>query len=405
LFQRNIFLRLVLQLLQFVIAIVVAKELGATENGNFSLFITEAAFFILLIGFSFESSVTYFLAKRKISVSNAISLIVILSILQVVVFFFVFLISKYLFNYTFFDTTDNNNFYKGLIFILGLNLSSSFSAILFAYKKFSEYFVGAVIIQFLVLSFILLNKYFLFYFNYNANNIITIFSLSAVLLAILSIGLVFFIFKNEIKNVFVIPKIGKEILTYTFLVFLGNLIQFLCYRVDVWFVNAYHTRQQVGLYAFANKIAQMWWVLPQIMAAIFFPLLALNEQNIQSFKRSIFYLLIISIITGVVAIILYPILIPFVTSVEYIQSYKAFALLLPGVIFFSVNILLASKFSADGNVMYNLRISTICLVIALILNWLLIPKYGIEGAAIASSIAYSFSSIFAIHKFVYGKKN
>ena len=84
--KKNIFLRLVLQFIQFVVAILVARYLGASENGSFSLFITEAAFLILIIGFSFESSITYFLAKQKINVSNIIGLIVSLFVFQILFF-------------------------------------------------------------------------------------------------------------------------------------------------------------------------------------------------------------------------------------------------------------------------------------------------------------------------------
>ncbi len=403
--KKNIFLRLVLQFIQFVVAILVARYLGASENGSFSLFITEAAFLILIIGFSFESSITYFLAKQKINVSNIIGLIVSLFVFQILFFVLLYFISKWSFEHTFFNNFSKRNLFYGILFIIAFIIGNAFSAILFAFKKFEKYFIGSIFIQLALLVYILLVKHNDLQFYLDANVVIAIFTCAALLQALFSIILVYASFKHEIKNIFNNLPFTKEIFKYTLLVFLANCIQFLCYRMDVWFVDYYHTREAVGQYAFATKIAQLWWVLPQIMAALFFPLLALKEQSVESFKRSIFYLIFISIITGLVAMLLYPFIIPIVTSAEYLISYKAFVCLLPGVIFFSINILLASKFSADGNVIYNLKISIICFVIVLVFNMLLIPKYGIVGAAIASTIAYTFSSIFAIFKFVYGKKN
>lgn len=391
--------------MQFFVALVIAKFLGASGNGSFALFITEASFFILIIGFSFESTITYFVAKKKLDISKSVSVILLLSVFQLLLFLLLYSIAYYFFSHTFFMDENKNNILYGFGFVFSLIISNAFSAILFVHKLFQKYFIGSIFFQIMLLLFLLINKYVITYFFFNATNIISVFTIVACLQALLSVALVFYKFGKNIKFVGFKNIVDNEIVKYAFLVFIANVVQFLCYRMDVWFVDFFYTKQEVGQYALATKIAQLWWVLPQILAAVFFPLLALKEQNLDSFRRSIIYILIISIVFGIVAILLYPMLITLFIGNDYKESYKAFVLLLPGVIFFSVNIILATKFSADGNVMYNFRISLACFIIVLFLDALLIPKCGIEGAAIASTIAYSFSSIFAIIKFVYGKKN
>jgi O-antigen/teichoic acid export membrane protein len=391
--------------LQFLVALVIAKFLGASGNGSYALFITEASFFILLIGFSFESTITYFVAKKKLDISKSVSAILLLSVFQIFLFASIYFIAYYLFQYHFFIEVNKNNINIGFVFIFSFIISNSFSAILFAHKLFQKYFVGGIFIQIFLLLLLLMNKYVIDYFFFDANAIIVIFTGAAFLQALLAVVLVFYTFGKNFKFIGFKNIIDKEIVNYTLLVFVANVIQFLCYRMDIWFVDFFHTKQAVGQYAFATKIAQLWWVLPQILAAQFFPLLALKEQNVESFKRSIVYLLLISVTSGIIAVLVYPTIVRLTVGNDYIGSYYTFILLLPGVIFFSVNILLATKFSADGNAIYNLKISIACFIIALALNFLLIPKFGIEGAAIGSTIAYSFSSIFAIFKFVYGKKN
>ncbi|MEI9946543.1 MAG: polysaccharide biosynthesis C-terminal domain-containing protein [Chitinophagaceae bacterium] len=56
-------------------------------------------------------------------------------------------------------------------------------------------------------------------------------------------------------------------------------------------------------------------------------------------------------------------------------------------------------FCRKGRLYVNLAGSVICLFLVLLLDFWLIPGYGIKGAAIASSIAYTVSAIYQVWKF------
>jgi O-antigen/teichoic acid export membrane protein len=199
--------------------------------------------------------------------------------------------------------------------------------------------------------------------------------------------------------------VSKEILWYTSVVFLGNFIQFLCYRMDIWFINYYHTKEEVGLYAFATKVSQLWWVMPQILAMFFFPLTAIKQYDKKYFNKILKALFLLSFLTAMAAVLIYRFFIQYFTGGEYFGSYLAFIFLLPGVVFFSINIVLAAKFAGEGKVNINLKASLLCFVTIVLSDICLIPKYGINGAAIASSIAYCCSSLFAIYKYKNDKQN
>ncbi len=73
--------------------------------------------------------------------------------------------------------------------------------------------------------------------------------------------------KNEISVFF----------SYSFIVFITNVIQIFAYRVDYWIVDYYHGESELGVYALATKLAQVLWVLPGVFAGIIFPQVADEE--------------------------------------------------------------------------------------------------------------------------------
>jgi Na+-driven multidrug efflux pump len=66
--------------------------------------------------------------------------------------------------------------------------------------------------------------------------------------------------------------------------------------------------------------------------------------------------------------------------------------LLPGIVLISGTRVLANDISARGRPELNMYTAWLILIINIVANLLLIPHFGIEGAAIASTIAYTANS-------------
>ena len=81
-------------------------------------------------------------------------------------------------------------------------------------------------------------------------------------------------------------------------------------------------------------------------------------------------------------------------SKQFSLSYLPLVILLPGVILHSSMEVLSSYFSLSiGKPMINFYIGGISFLLNFIFNIFMIPKYGITGAALTSTIAYSFSAL------------
>ncbi len=81
---------------------------------------------------------------------------------------------------------------------------------------------------------------------------------------------------------------------------------------------------------------------------------------------------------------------------KYLPSVEPLKILLIGIVAISIERVLANDLLARGKPMINTYITFLALFSNIILNVILIPKYGIIGAAWASSISYSLATIIKI---------
>jgi O-antigen/teichoic acid export membrane protein len=91
-------------------------------------------------------------------------------------------------------------------------------------------------------------------------------------------------------------------------------------------------------------------------------------------------------------------------SKAFLGAYVPMLVLLPGVVLLGAGKILSADISGRGFPQYASIISGFSLVITITLDFLLIPRMGIIGAAVASSVSYAF--IFALLiVFYYKTKN
>jgi O-antigen/teichoic acid export membrane protein len=99
----------------------------------------------------------------------------------------------------------------------------------------------------------------------------------------------------------------------------------------------------------------------------------------------------------------------FLWGKEFNEMYEPLLLTLPGVICFAVSYLFSPIFAGLGKVRYNLNIGLLTLAVVVICNFLLVPSWGIRGAAISTSVGFVVMMIsyfiIAKQKFGFSFKN
>ncbi len=193
-------------------------------------------------------------------------------------------------------------------------------------------------------------------------------------------------------------KLFRESVNFGIKGSLANMITFLNFRLDMLLL-AYFLRDvsTVGYYSVAVSIAEILWYFPRAVGTVIVsqtPRLTANTANAVTPKicRSVLFASFLGAV-ALFALGKYIIIIPFGSS--FLPALHALWLLLPGVTAFAVTNVLVNELAGRGKPVVMLICSGVSLAVNIPLNLLLIPLWGIEGAALASSVSYTVTSIVA----------
>jgi O-antigen/teichoic acid export membrane protein len=171
---------------------------------------------------------------------------------------------------------------------------------------------------------------------------------------------------------------------------IGNLATFFNYRLDVFIVNYFLNPSQVGLYAVGVLVSESLWQVPQAAAVTLLPRTArtLGEQDISFTCAVIRQVFALTCISGIVLALLSPIVIPVVFGGRFSPSVTVVFWILPGTIAFAAGKVVSAELAARGKPEYSSIFACVALAVTVVLDVALIPRMGISGAALASSVAY-----------------
>lgn len=177
--------------------------------------------------------------------------------------------------------------------------------------------------------------------------------------------------------------------------YLANIVGILTYRIDIFIVGALLPASEVGLYAAAVAVAERLWLPSQAAASVLLPSMAsaspiIRRRQTELTGRVIFAVTLLG--SAVVWFAARPI-IEVLYSSSFLPSVGALRWLLPGIVSLAVARILSARIAAEGRPTTNSYIGAVGLVTNIGLNVLLIPPFGIEGAAAASSVSYTLNLI------------
>lgn len=186
-------------------------------------------------------------------------------------------------------------------------------------------------------------------------------------------------------------KIVFKGITYALPLFIYGLN----YKVDIWILNSLVDPIDIGVYSVGVTFAEMIWQLPAILSIIIFSY-SVSNKDTKEFSTRLWennkkiMLLLLPVL--VVYALIIKIFIPILFGEEFLYSYMIAFLLLPGTYAVVAFNILNADLAARGFPSVALSIFSIAAIVNIALNYLLIPIYGIDGAAIASSLSYIFAS-------------
>lgn len=182
---------------------------------------------------------------------------------------------------------------------------------------------------------------------------------------------------------------------------IGHIAQFLNYRFDMFLVAYFLGPAAVGFYAIAVGLAEKLWMIPSAIGTVLFPTVsAVGElkANALTPKVARHTTLLVALLALGLVFLAHP-LIAGVFGSEFAPSVLPFLLLLPGVVALSIGKVLANDLAGRGKPEYWTIGAWASLGMTIALDLVLIPRWGIAGAAISSSLSYGLLSLIVLAAF------
>ncbi len=172
---------------------------------------------------------------------------------------------------------------------------------------------------------------------------------------------------------------------------IGNVLQFFNYRLDMFLVNYFIGSAGVGIYGVSVGLAEILWYFPNAVGFVIFPkATATKPEVMRAFTPRVFLITLGVTASGAIGLMaLGKTFIQLIYSFAFIDAYIPMLVLLPGVILLGGAKVLTNEIAGRGYPQYNSVNAGIALILTVIFDLILIPRLGILGAALASSIAYT----------------
>lgn len=390
---RGILWRGIYLVIFFAVNVLLARTLEADGSGEFFFDINFYSLCLLLLSLSAESAVSYFASNKKIKDHQLSYFSLVWSFIAgAVLFVYLFLIPHPAYEI---GLMKDGFAWFGFLYVSGILLINFFTGLFYAQKN---YFIPNFLLSILNLLLII----GIVCYADDKPAIVQIY-----FVAFLLQGLVL-CFAYLFSNGFVLPQLPvindlKKIFRYALVALSGNIVFFLVYKLDYWFVEYYCSKHDLGNYIQVSKLSQMLLIIPQIFSSVIFPQTARGEDRHET-RDTLLILIRLLTIAYLLILILVSIagkfLFPWIFGATFNNMYVPMLIMLPGIWALSAMVLLAAYFSGKGYPKINTYGGLISVVVVIAGNYFLTKQYGIYAAAFVSSVAYFAYFFFLARKFM-----
>lgn len=378
----------------FINTIFVTLLLSDEGRGQYALYTNSVQFILLFLSFSVSSSLINKIANNKIKTGEA--LLSLITYFLIISFVVVSIVYYFDFSQDIFRTSQN------IVFVLIIAVTNFFASALntvffgvsFGLKniKVPNLIKLGTIILFTLLVFL---ATFLDRTPHQAYLLIIIIQLFVQLLQLLSLCVWYRFSENmnfdlslfiEIKKIY---HILKELFSFSRLVYIASILMFFVYKADFWIVDYYLGKKELGVYSLAVQLSQFILLLPAAIEGINLSEVSSNkEKGLKTTSWAIKIIFYGSIISSGILFLTSYLLIDIIYGIEFHESIISLGILLLGIAPFAPASIISSYLIGVDRFKINLYAVIFSLGLTLILDFMLIPEYGIIGASIATSIAF-----------------
>jgi O-antigen/teichoic acid export membrane protein len=210
------------------------------------------------------------------------------------------------------------------------------------------------------------------------------------------------IFKYTTKTFTLRPKISRELFSYTWPVSISEILTALITTIPLIILKNTHGQIAVGYYAAAIAIASLLHLLPQIILPIFFPVInhcyGDNQSIIPTYRKTIIFLVSFLIPATLAVYIFSNFIINRLFGVGFLPAVNILKILAPAYSIYAV-VVWPNRQILDmaGKTKSNLLLTIIRVILIILFTYLLIPKFGGRGLALALLIGWGTEGILCLY--------
>jgi PST family polysaccharide transporter len=190
---------------------------------------------------------------------------------------------------------------------------------------------------------------------------------------------------------------ARTLLKYSWPLILSGVAIAIYMRIDQIMIGEMLGDKEVGLFSAAVRISEIWYFIPMAIVSSLVPMLMQSkiksEELYYDRLQKLFTMLIwLGVVAAVVMTLAKDPIIGLLFGEAYADSAKVLAIHIWGGIFVALGVGSGIWFTIENLQTYSFYRTLSGCVANVLLNFLLIPKFGINGAAVATVIAQCFAA-------------
>lgn len=378
--------RFLILILSFGLVIFSTNMWGSEGKGTISIVIANAAIVSFFSSIFAGSSTSYFASKFKTE--------------QILVYSYIWSVGMGILIPAIFSFADIQA--KYLMDLIGISVFSALLSVnvnLFIGTRNIRLFNIYTVLQQLV------HVVFIgvFIYIFNLKDVSSYFGAQISCLALLFLTSFFQVIRKcKISEVTLSKEVFKSMFEYGWKTQLSAFIQFLNYRLSFYFLEYFDGIASVGIFSIGITFSEAIWTITRSIAVILYSDVVNSgskEESILKTKSSLKLSFILMLIFLIGIIIIPGSVYEMIFGKAFRETKEIMLLLSPGILAIAVSDMIGYYFSGIKELkILNIK-SIVGLVITVAFSFLLIPKYGILGACIVTTLSYSVSALLLFLKF------
>jgi O-antigen/teichoic acid export membrane protein len=385
------------KVVSFPMGVIIARGLGAGGKGSLSLVQMVATTAAALLGFGMTSTLTYYAARREAAGRDALAMAASIAGLVMVGLLTLNALVGDWFARHILHTTDSRAVVLGIAMVFPVMLGGMLLSLYIGSGNIRNATIvtnSVLIVQFSVYVVVwLLGRLTLDVALLIWASAVTV---EAVVLAILAWRV------QADEDVAPGPlRLWRRTWRYGLTMWLAATLGFTALRLDMYILAYFRTPADVGVYSIAVTLAELSWLVPAAINGVMLPKMAFEREG--SLDLMLRVSRVLWPITLVVSVGVYLVSVPTVPLLfgpDFTASLLPLLLIIPGTLAMTLSGLPSTYAMSFGHPRDWTIASALNAVVNIGANIALVPRLGPAGAALASTLSYTASTVVIVAFFV-----